>query len=183
MPDDIDIQQEHPQRYFIQGILKADWKHDQTFIDRVREPLMKAYRSLSLGATYEARKNLYSSLTWITLYATPPEKYNETIRLVEDYERDPGHMPDGTIQVNLACAYGQKMKALKANEKLLREKLKSATDDEKKLIDADNEQNKKDQNETRDKALQAVRNALRLDPTWTVPLIEVLIRSRQTRQG
>ena len=175
-PSDIDIQQEYAAALFLQGILKADWKHDQTFIDRVREPLMKACR-LSPGATYEARKNLYSSLTWITLYATPPEKYNETIRLVADYERDPGHMPSGTIQVNLACAYGQKMKALKADEKLLSEKLKSATDDEKKLIDADIEQNKKDQKETRDKALQAVKSALDLDPTWTGPLIEVLIHS------
>jgi hypothetical protein len=76
---------------------------------------MKAYHNLSPSATYEVRKNLYSSLTWITLYATPPAKYNETIRLVADYERDPRHMPSGTIQVNLACAYGQKMKALKAD--------------------------------------------------------------------
>jgi hypothetical protein len=136
--------------------------------------LMKAYRNLSRSATYEARKNLYSSLTWITLYATPPVKYNETIRLGEDYERDPGHMPSGTIQVNLACAYGHKMKALKADEKSLSAKLERATNDLKKPIEDEIQQNKNEQTDTRNKALKAVHDALRLDPTWTCPLIEVL---------
>jgi hypothetical protein len=46
-----------------------------------------------------------------------------------------------------------------------------------KLIEADIQQNTKEQIETREKALKAVKYALVLDPTWTDPLIEVLIRS------
>lgn len=178
-PSEIEIQQEYSAAMFWEGTLtKADWKRDQDFIDRVREPLMKAYRNLSPSVTYEVRKNLYKSLTWITLYATPPEKFNETIRLVEEYERDARHAPSATIKVNLACALGHKMKTLKADEKTLSETLKNTADDAvKQSIQADLERNKAEQAKTRTSALQAVKQALVLDPTWVNPLIEVLVKS------
>jgi hypothetical protein len=178
-PSEIEIQQEYAAAIFLEGMLKTDWRKDQKFIDQVRDPLMKAYRNLSPSVSYEARKNLFRSLTWITLYASPPEKYNETIRLVQEYERDPRHTPSGTIKVNLACAYGHKMKMLRADEKSLNEKLKSAPDPgAKQLIQPDLDENKKEQGETRASALQAIREALALDPTWIVPLTEVLIPSK-----
>jgi hypothetical protein len=177
-PGEIEIQQEYSAAIFLEGMLKTDWKRDQGFIDRVRDPLMKAYRNLSPNASYEVRKNLYKSLTWITLYATPPEKYHETIRLVEEYERDPRHAPSATVKVNLACAFGNKMKTLKADEKLLSEKLKNTTDEGvKPPIQAELQENKRSQEETRRDALKAIKAALILDPTWTGPLIEVLVKS------
>ena len=177
-PGEIEIQQEYSAAIFLEGMLKTDWKHDQAFIDRVRDPLMKAYRNLSPSASYEVRKNLYRSLTWITLYATPPEKYNETIRLVEEYERDPRHTPSGTIKVNLACAFGHKMKTLKADEKSLSEKLKNTSDNAAKLsVQTDIDENKVEQKKIRDNAFAAMKEALFLDPTWTGPLIEVLVKS------
>jgi hypothetical protein len=178
-PSEIEILQEYSAAIFLEGMLKTDWKHDQNFIDRVRDPLMKAYRNLSPGSSYEVRKNLYKSLTWITLYAIPPEKFKETIRLVEEYERDPRHTPSGTIKVNLACALGHKMKALKADEISLNQKLKDATDAVAKApIEAALKENNQEQAQTRLNALDAIKAALVLDPTWTGPLIEVLVPSK-----
>ncbi len=179
-PSDIEIQQEYAVAMFLErSTQKTDFKGDQPFLVAVKDQLMKAYSSLCPNTSYELRENIYKSLTWIVLYVAPPAGYEEAIRIAEEYNQDPRHMPSGGIQVNLACGYGQKMKILKAEEKSLKERLASERDPAKKPpIQAAVERNTADQVQVRSSALKAIRDALSLDPTWKGTFVEVLIKSK-----
>lgn len=87
----------------------------------------------------EVRRKIYESLTYMCLYEPEPRGFTEAIFYGEEYTQNPNNLPSATIWVNLASAYGQQARWLK--------------------------QHGEDFKSVRDKALKAVEQAIRLDPS------------------
>lgn len=178
-PNDIEIQQEYAVAMFLEK--EKDLKSDKTFPICLRDQLMKAYRNLGANTSVVIREKVYTSLTWINLYLARPGGYEEAIRLAEEYNRDPGHLPSGGIEVNLALAYGQNMTDLNGEIQSLSDRLASETDETKKKSLEDLIKNKKEKaDEVRKKALDAMICAISLDPTWNNTFVELLTRPDRT---
>ena len=97
--------------------------------------------------TREARRDLYESLTFYYLYKEP-DGYGDSIRYGETYLALPTHLTSAEIYVNLACAYGQAHRHATALQ---------------------------DKSELRLKALNCVKQAIKLNPDKAKPLREQLL--------
>ena len=113
----------------------------------VEKVLRKALANITGDTNRIVRKNIYKSLTYRLLYRD--DAYAEVIRLGEEYRNTVPAAESGGILVNLACAYGQQLTALR------QESLRVGT-----AVPAAQEK------EIRDKALDAIANALRIDNHW-----------------
>jgi hypothetical protein len=96
------------------------------------------------------REDIINSIVYVSLYLPPPLGYTAAIEAAEKYIHS-NHPGSGAIFLNLACAYGQKYKYLKQSE---------AQDADLKTV--------------RDKALEAVRNAISLERSWVHRLRELM---------
>lgn len=113
----------------------------------VEKVLRKALANITPDTNRIVRKNIYKSLTFRLLYRD--DAYDEVIRLGEDYRNTFPAAESGGILVNLACAYGQKLTALR------QEAVRGGT-----AVSAAQEK------EIKDKALDAIASALQIDSQW-----------------
>lgn len=122
---------------------------DQSF-----QQLLEAYNELDETTDKELQRNIYRSLTYQALYQTPPDGFNQAIRYAEEYISNTGNLHSPDIWVNLAAAYGQKMKWLSASD---------ASDPN-------------DLARTRSSALQAVRQAVEAGKQWKQKIQKLLYK-------
>lgn len=116
---------------------------------QVREQLLAAYRRLSGATPKDLKEQVYNAIVYISLYLTPPNGFLDAIKYGEEFLSSEGGKSPGSIWVNLASAYGQKYKYYKDLQ------------ESGKVIDEE-----LDLNSTRTKALEAVRNAIKVDKVW-----------------
>lgn len=122
------------------------FKRDSGWSKELQEQLDKAYQ-LAPPPGSEERKQLFESLTFYPLYRDP-DGFTDASKYGEEYVRDHRNLPSAEMWMNLACAYGQQAKA---------------TSDPNQL------------STIREKALEAVRNAVKLDPNTVQTLREQLL--------
>jgi len=94
--------------------------------------------------------SVYTSLTYLYLYEPPPDGFQHAIEAAAVYDSK-GGKPNASIEINRACAYGQKVKYLQGSGKG-QEQVQSA----------------------RDAALAAVKKALDLQPSSASRLSQLL---------
>lgn len=130
----------------------------------VEKVLRKALENVTKDTNRVVCKNIYKSLTYRLLYRT--DAYDEVIRLAEDFRKMFPAAESGGILVNLACAYGQKLKALR----------QAAA---KTGVAVSGEIGK----EIKNKALESIRSALAIDNEWTGKLRLLLYRDHPAKVG
>jgi tetratricopeptide (TPR) repeat protein len=152
-PDDIKLRLEYATALF----------YAKSHITQVRDQLMAAYNLMKAAqnVSQDVKRKVYRSITYHFLFQPPPEGFSKAIQFGEEYINDPANQPvvSGAIWVNLASAYGQKFRWLIENRE-------SITDATTQL------------QQTRDAALNAVRKALEIDPSWKQKLTELLVKNQ-----
>ena len=132
-------------------------------VEKILPILLDAYQQAKASPTTNAvtRKDNYRGLTYYYLYVAP-DGYQQAIAYGEEYVTmtDTMRAPSGAIWVNLACAYGQKYKALTA-QKAPAEELA----------------------QTREAALHAIKMALSIDANWQLRLSTLLQKGVVKQQG
>ena len=108
----------------------------------VQKQLDQALESAKSSSDKGLKRRVYESATYQALYLPAPDGFERAIRLGEEYTRDASNAPSGAVWVNLACAYGQKVRWLKTN------------------------QPSQDTGQLRNAALAAARNAMTIDSKW-----------------
>ena len=104
-PDDIDLRLEYAAALHYAG------RPPQ----KVREQLLEALTRLrnQSGADENLKMKVYRSLTFQSLFISPPEGFSDAIRYGEEYVNElGGKAVEAAIAINLAAAYGQKYKWL-----------------------------------------------------------------------
>lgn len=125
---------------------------DSATFNQITDQLMTAYRGIRPETSSDLIKNIYKGLTYEWLYhGDARTAFTQATKYGEEYTSNKRSLPSGGIWVNLACAYGQKMTWLKADPSNQTGKLLT---------------NSQEQSETFDQAVNAVRQAIQLDPTW-----------------
>ena len=89
----------------------------------------------------------YESFIFASLYRDPPQGFAAAIRAAEEYLGRPKHQESAAVYAWLACAYGQKAR------------WGTRPDQTPPLTDAE-------RNDLRNKAFEAARKAITLDPSW-----------------
>ena len=87
----------------------------------------------------DLRRKIYESLTYVALYQPEPDGFTQAIFYGTAYTAEPTNLPSSVIWVNLAAAYGQQARWTRTQEGQLDQ-----------LV--------------RNRALEAAREAIRLDP-------------------
>lgn len=129
--------------------------------------LKLAYEHLARATDPETRRNVYKSLTFELLHE--PRNFDQVIKLVDEYEENRGKNADpssGGLLVNKACAWGQKFKWLAKESALIGdaalEPVKVNLPEPPSSWATTHPELKK----AYDEALNAVRRAIEVDPTW-----------------
>lgn len=126
-------------------------------LDVILPIVESAAQKLDQDADPSVLSMVYASLAYLWLYQPPPAGYENALRVLADYERK-GGQANAEIEIDRACAFGQKYSYLK-NAALRTE--------------AENEANRS-LDEARNNAIEAVRKALSLDPGTAIRLKELL---------
>lgn len=132
-------------------------------VEKILPILLDAYQQAKTTPDTNSvtRKDIYRGLTYYYLYVSP-DGYKQAITYGEEYVTmtDTMRAPSGAIWVNLACAYGQKYKALR-NQNASAEELA----------------------QTREEALHAIKMALNIDASWHLRLSTLLQKGVVKEQG
>jgi hypothetical protein len=143
--------------------------------------LRLAYERLARGTDVDTRRNVYKSYTFELLYE--PGSYDRVIKLVDEFEEERKTHPapaSGGLLVNKACAFGQKFMWLAKQKNLIDEtpgKPFKFTPMESGNWVAEHP----DLEKAREGALEAMRNAIVIDPTWKKHL-QVLLERPEPNQ-
>jgi hypothetical protein len=125
---------------------------DNAEFPKVIDQLMTAYRGIRPETGSDLIKNIYKGLTYQYLYDKDEvAAFTKTNTYGEEYVSNKKSLPSGGVWVNLACAYSRKMKWLKDNP----------SKQTGKFLD-----NRQEQEQTFKQAVDAVLQAVQLDPTW-----------------
>jgi hypothetical protein len=116
-----------------------------------------ASQKLSSSSDPAVLSSVYASLAYLWLYSPPPTGFERALKTLEEYDSKGGR-PDADIEVNRACAFGQKYAYL-SDPKVNPERTEAV---EAELAKA------------REGALASVRQALNLDPSTAVRLKQLL---------
>ncbi len=109
----------------------------------------------------ETKKALFERLTYNALYEPPPDGFEKAIRYAEQYIQEEPNNPSARIWVNLAAALGQKYKYDLEVRKAPKQEL----------------------DETRKRALEAVRKAIELEPQMESLLRMLWNKEDRTKVG
>jgi tetratricopeptide (TPR) repeat protein len=145
--------------------------------------LEEARDHLARATDVDTRRNIYKSLTFELLYE--PGNFDRVLKLVDEYERDRQEIPappSGGLIVNKACAWGQRFMWI-AKEKALIDD--APTKPVKVLLGDDPSQWLTEHEDLREAfygALDAVKTAIRIDPTWKRQL-QLLLRRFDPRKS
>jgi hypothetical protein len=101
----------------------------------------------------DLRRKIYESLTYVALYQPEPDGFTQAIFYGTAYTVEPTSLPSAVIWVNLAAAYGQQARWIKAHEGHMDAPVKG-------------------------RALDAAREAIRLDPSEKAFLASLLLGDR-----
>jgi tetratricopeptide (TPR) repeat protein len=82
----------------------------------VYDQLIEAYKRVSPRMDPDLKASIYASLTYCCLYLAPPQGFEQAIHYGEEYTADPNNPPSDSVWVNLAAAYGQQAKWMKAQD-------------------------------------------------------------------
>ena len=123
--------------------------------------LEAALHTLRPETPVETKKALFERLTYNALYEPPPDGFEKAIRYAEQYLQEQPNNPSARIWVNLAAALGQKYKY----DSEVRKAPKQSLD------------------ETRKRALEAVRRAIELEPQMKSLLRMLWNREDPTKVG
>jgi tetratricopeptide (TPR) repeat protein len=125
----------------------------------------EAYRAISPATDADVVKQIYKSLTYVSLYQPAPGGFDRAIRLFTEYENRSGKKDSGGIYVNAACAYGQKYRhlAIQAGWRPGAKPLDLPTNPTEEMQGV------------RTAALDAIRKAILLDPQWITLLRRQLL--------
>ncbi len=141
-----------------------------------------AYEHLARGTDVDTRRNVYKSLTFELLYE--PGSYDRVIELVDEFERDREQNPapaSGGLLVNKACAFGQKFLWLAKQKNLIDETpgkpFKFTLSGAPPTWPTEH----LDLKAAYEGALEAVRRAIVIDPTWKKHL-QVLLERPEPNQ-
>jgi tetratricopeptide (TPR) repeat protein len=149
-PYDVKIQFEYASALFYN---KADF-------NKVRLQLMTAYRGIRPETSSDLIKDIYKGLTYHSLYHDGAVTgFSEAIKFGEEYIANRRSLPSGSIWLNLACAYGQKMSWLRANP----------SEQTTTVLTISQEQS-----QTLTQAINAVKQSLLLDPMSKTKFQELL---------
>ncbi len=105
-------------------------------------PLEAALHTLRPETPIETKRALFERLTYNALYEPEPEGFEKALRYAEQYIKEEPNHPSPRIWVNLAAALGQKYRYDSQERKVPKENLE----------------------ETRKRALEAAREAIKLEP-------------------
>ena len=108
--------------------------------DEVMTALRDARAIESRKQDPDLRRKIYESLTYVALYQPEPDGFTQGILYGSAYAKEPGNLPSAPVWVNLAACYGQKARWTKNHDG---------------QVDAT----------VRTLALEAIREAIRLDPS------------------
>lgn len=129
--------------------------------------LKLAYEHLARATDPETRRNVYKSLTFELLHE--PRNFDQVIKLVDEYEDNRGKTADqssGGLLVNKACALGQKFKWLAKESGLIEDvpplPIKVTIQPSLSSWATTHPELRK----VYEQALDAVRKAVEVDPTW-----------------
>jgi tetratricopeptide (TPR) repeat protein len=111
-------------------------------LNQVKEYLIDAYKRLTPQADKDLKARVYEALTYTFLYLPPPDGFSGAIQYGEEYVNDKSNLQNGGIYVNLAAGYGQKYRWQKEHPDL--------------SVDEG----------LHDKALDAIKSALAINPKW-----------------
>jgi hypothetical protein len=145
--------------------------------------LEAARDSLMRSSPDDLRKNVYKSLTFRYLYLKQPESFKNALKVAREYLSGERPIMSGALWVNIACAYGQAYEWLKSDEKAganpnaIGSESKVPGTDIKEVPDLrlskqEPEQPKPEERKKllewiSEKALYAVRQALRREKKWS----------------
>ncbi len=128
-----------------------------------RRLLEAAYGAIGNDTPSEVWLDVVKNLTYVYLYNDDrPDDFQEAIRYGEEYLLDPKHVPSGGLLVNLACGYGQR--ALMIQKDL---SAPGKTDAAKAAL-------QRSFQDSRQRALKCIQEALRIDPAWKARFRQLL---------
>lgn len=127
--------------------------------DEVLPVVEAAARRVTSRTNPQTSESIYLSLSYLYLYQPPPGGYEKALRAIADYDKV--GTPNAGIEVNRACAYGQKYQYLSERA--------SADQDASTQTELT-----KAMGEARNCAFKAVRKALELEPSSSTRLKELL---------
>lgn len=112
----------------------------------VQATLEKSEGLLNAATDKTLKRQVYGALTFQSLYLPAPDGFEKAITFGRKYVDDPTNPESGAVWVNLACAYGQKVRWLKNTHP------DQETSDLRKL------------------ALDAAKDSIRIDPRYKATL-------------
>jgi hypothetical protein len=149
-PYDVKIQFEYATALF----------YSKAAFNEVRLQLMTAYRGIRPETSSDLIKDIYKGLTYHALYHDDSTTgFSEAIKFGEEYVANRRSLPSGSVWLNLACAYGQKMSWLRANPSAQTTTVLT---------------NGQEQSQTSAQAINAVKQSLLLDSTSRTKLQTLL---------
>jgi len=126
-------------------------------LDAVLPIVEAAARKLTSTSDQSALTSVYASLAYLWLYQTPPAGYQNALRTLAEFDSK-ASQSDASIEINRACAYGQKFAYI--------------TNQRNNVTNPDTPAD--DLTQTREAALAAVKKALSLDHSAATRLQQIL---------
>ena len=126
-------------------------------LDAVLPIVEAAARKLTSNSDHAALASVYASLAYLWLYQPPPAGYQNALRAIAEFDSKTS-APDASVEINRACALGQKYAFLSVQN----------------IDGANPDATSGDLRETRDAALAAVKKAIALDHTSATRLQQIL---------
>lgn len=113
--DDPQLRLEFANALFYSGRSVTDEATRKKLRDETEQQLLRAYQHVQSLDKPELSMKVYRALTFHYLYDPPPDGFSKAIKYGTEYRQlnDPRKIQSGGLLVNLACASGQKYKALK----------------------------------------------------------------------
>jgi tetratricopeptide (TPR) repeat protein len=141
--------------------------HETKKPSEARARLEQAYEHLARATDPDTRRNVYKSLTYELLCT--PGNYDRVIQLVDEFERDRETNPapaSGGLLVNKACALGQKFMWIAKQKNLIEEPPNLPFKVNIPGAPSNWPIEHLDLKNAYESALEAVKKALVIDPTW-----------------
>jgi hypothetical protein len=145
------------------------------------QQLEQAYLHLSAATAPETRKNIYKSLTYSLLYLQPPQSFERTLKIIEQFEKErtEGKVPEsGSVRVNEACAHGIKFKWIAESKGLA---AKPPGQPYQVNLPADHEAWPADLKAAFTAAHDAIVRALAVDPAWVARFQLLLLHNHRDK--
>ena len=117
-----------------------------------REQFVKAYELIDSSTDSDLKESIYIWISYASLYLEDPGGYEGAIKFGTEYVNEPTNKPSGAIWVNLAAGYGRKARWLR-----------------------DHVGSEEEQKKARSDALNAIQNALKINPIWISKLKELMV--------